>query len=272
MTIPKVSITCDRFADKLADFLEREADEPTRAGIEAHAQTCAECGALLNDLRALRLSAANLPELAPSRDLWKGIAERIETPVVELKNGRSVASSNGGVLLRRRVWAGLAAAGLVAITATVTHELTKRSIVAGSPVKVAATTAAPANVAPTAAAPTTAATTTPAAATPDSAPSVRRSSASPAASLVSNRPSAEQTYDNEIARLRIVVNQRRSQLDSTTVAVIEHNLKVIDDAIRQCRLALRKDPGSRFLMESLNDALDTKVQLLRTAATLPSKA
>jgi hypothetical protein len=68
------------------------------------------------------------------------------------------------------------------------------------------------------------------------------------------------------------VNKRRSQLDSTTVAVIEHNLKVIDDAISQCKQALRKDPNSRFLIESLNDALDTKVQLLRTAATLPSKA
>ena len=94
----------------------------------------------------------------------------------------------------------------------------------------------------------------------------------PAASLVSDRPSAQQTYDNEIARLRIVVERRRPQLDSVTIAVIEHNLKVIDDAIRQCKLALRKDPSSQFLMESLNDALDNKVQLLRTAAMLPSKA
>ena len=71
---------------------------------------------------------------------------------------------------------------------------------------------------------------------------------------------------------RVVVARRRPQLDSTTIAVIEYNLKVIDDAIRQCKVALRKDPGGQFLMESLNDALDTKVQLLRTAATLPSKA
>ena len=84
MTIPKVSITCDRFADKLSDYLERDVDEPTRAGMDAHAAECAECGALLTDLRSLRLGAANLPELVPSRDLWTGIAERIETPVVEI--------------------------------------------------------------------------------------------------------------------------------------------------------------------------------------------
>jgi predicted O-linked N-acetylglucosamine transferase (SPINDLY family) len=93
--------------------------------------------------------------------------------------------------------------------------------------------------------------------------------------LVSNHLStpvtAQQTYDDEIARLRTVVNRRRPQLDSATVVVIEHNLKVIDDAIAQCKQALKKDPASRFLMESLNDAMDNKVQLLRTAAVLPTK-
>jgi hypothetical protein len=33
-----------------------------------------------------------------------------------------------------------------------------------------------------------------------------------------------------------------------------------------------KDPASRFLMQSLNEALDTKIQLLRTAAALPARA
>jgi len=263
MTIPKVSISCDRFADKLSDYLERDIDEPTRAVMDAHAAECAECAGLLADLRSLRLGAANLPELAPSRDLWAGIAERIETPVILMRGQQSenpIAPSNR----RTRIWVGLAAAGLVAVTATVTHEVTKRSIVATPPVVVATTTPS-APVSPAA---------TPAAGTPkpDTASAIQPTASAPTAKLVSDRPSAEQTYDTEIARLRVVVNRRRPQLDSTTIAVIEHNLKVIDDAIRQCKIALRKDPGSQFLMESLNDALDNKVQLLRTAATLPSKA
>jgi hypothetical protein len=265
MTNPKVSITCDQFAESLADFLERDVDDGTRTGVEAHAAVCAECASLLADLRALRLSAANLPELSPSRDLWQGIAARIETPVVELKNGASIARPNNSVQRRRSVWIGLAAAGLVAVTATVTHELTKRALDARVPVQVAAGQPAPFNP-PRTAAP---------AVTKDTATPTRSSAAAPTAptaTLVSTKPSAEQTYDNEIARLRVVVDRRRPQLDAATVAVIEHNLHVIDDAIRQCKNALRKDPGSRFLMESLNDALDNKVQLLRTAATLPSKA
>ena len=268
MTIPKVSITCDRFADKLSEYLEREADEATRASIDAHAISCADCGQLLADLRALRLGAANLPELVPSRDLWKGIAERIETPVVELKNGAAVVQSQMDARRRSRLWTGLAAAALVGVTATVTYEVTKRSVRATSPVVVAAATPAPTPITPKAATATPPAV----AATSDTISKSRPAANVPATTLVSDRPSAQQTYDTEIARLRIVVERRRSQLDSTTIAVLEHNLKVIDDAIRQCKAALLKDPGSQFLMESLNDALDNKVQLLRTAATLPSKA
>ncbi len=66
--------------------------------------------------------------------------------------------------------------------------------------------------------------------------------------------------------------ERRPQLDSATVAVVEHNLAVIDEASAQCTQALSHDPGSRYLLESLRGELDTKVQLLRTAAALPSRS
>ena len=73
-----------------------------------------------------------------------------------------------------------------------------------------------------------------------------------------------------IATLRIIVDRRQSELDSSTVTVITHNLRIIDDAIAQCRTALKKDPASRFLTQSLDDALGTKIQLMRTVAMLPS--
>ncbi len=106
----------------------------------------------------------------------------------------------------------------------------------------------------------------------ESGPPVHRSAGQPASAvhLASNKPSAEETYDREIARLLVVYNQRRPNLDSTTVAVVKKNLKIIDDAIAQTKVALRRDPASQFLMESLNDAFDTKVQLLRKVAMMPS--
>ena len=132
MTTPNSSqFDCGQFADALADVLEREVSEPTRSAVEAHALACAECGALLADLRKLRIDAANLPALTPSRDLWNGIADRIETPVVELGVG---ASGRRGVgAWKRRVAFGIAAAALVAVTATITHELTKRSMASVAP-------------------------------------------------------------------------------------------------------------------------------------------
>ena len=268
MTHP--TITCERFNEHLADFLERAVSEPTRAAMESHAVGCEDCGPLLGDLRRLRIDAANLPELVPSRDLWSGIASRIEAPVLSLPGSGSV---------RVRRWTnplvlGLAAAGLVAITATVTHWMeggrwrwtVDRST--GGPQTNSAQRPTPVP-SPVAVAPAV-----------DSGPPVHRSTGQPASPvhrstgqpvlLASNKPSAEQTYDREIARLLVVYNQRRPNLDTTTIAVVKKNLKIIDDAIAQTKIALRRDPASQYLMESLNDAFDTKVQLLRKAAMLPS--
>jgi hypothetical protein len=274
------NLNCDDFADRLADFLERDADEATRTSMEAHALACADCGSLLADLRRLRIDAANLPELVPSRDLWAGIAERIQTPVVVLGAGAArgtLSEWNGGAKRRLApLWlglaaVGLAAAGLIAVTATVTHEMTKRGLQPVAATQVAAVSPAP--PADTALSKTAAPITTQPVTKTASVPSVRRSAVPPAAAtLVANRPSAQQTYEAEIANLRTVLKRRRPELDSATVAVVEHNLRVIDDAIAQCQAALKKDPASRFLMESLNDAMDDKVQLLRTAAVLPSKS
>jgi hypothetical protein len=265
MTHP--TITCDRFNEQLADFLERAVSEPMRAAIESHAVSCEECGPLLADLRRLRIDAANLPELEPGRDLWSGIESRIQAPVLTLPGAHAA---------RTRRWTnpvvlGLAAAGLVAVTATVTHWMEGGRVnrpTGGQPTNAAQrstpTVSSPAVVA------TAMDTAQPAAdRNPVARPAVQPSSR-PAVIPVSNKPSAQQTYDREIARLLLVYNQRRPDLDSTTIAVVKRNLKIIDEAIAQTKSALRRDPASQYLMESLNDAFDTKVQLLRKVAMLPS--
>jgi len=256
-----LAMNCDEFAHKLADFLDRDVNESTRAAIEAHALDCDECGPLLADLRRLRIDAANLPELTPSRDLWRGIAERIETPVVALpRRGGRVAPS-----VSRRVWFGLAAAALIAVTATVTREITRRSMERGRPTTVA-TREVPAVTQPVAT------IGSPTASRDSAKQPVRPIAAPPAGTIraVSNKPTAEQTYDHEIAGLLAVYKFKQRDLDSSTVAVVAKNMAIIDEAIAQCRLALRRDPASGYLMQLLNDALDNKVQLLRTAAALPA--
>ena len=285
--------SCDEFADSLADFLERDLAEPRRASLELHALSCAECGSLLADLRKLRLDAANLPVLTPSRDLWSGIASRIDAPVIPLNAGRGAGvvvggrGQRGGDRIRRTSVMVAAAAVLIAVTSGVTYFATMRLVDRGaSPSSAVAPSAARpatgpvvASTGPESSAPVDARATTGESVRPQR--SVVRepapgASAGTTASLASNptvktKLPAEVTYDREIARLRTIVQQRRTQLDPATVSVIERNLKVIDDAIAQCRSALAKDPASRFLMESLNNALETKLELMRTAAMLPSR-
>jgi hypothetical protein len=268
------NVLCEEFAERLAALLERDVDEATRAGLESHALSCADCGPLLADVRKLRIDASNLPELVPSHDLWEGIAQRIDAPVIPLRGAETGVFKRGSRWPR---WAAMAAAAavLVALTSTSTYFITVHT--GAAPVKTAANTSKPSldsTQLPGRSSEARVATVT---STPEStrasvpAPDTKTTSGTATVRLVS-KPSAEQVYSSEIARLRTIVEGRRAQLDPVTISVIERNLKVIDDAIAQCRLALAKDPASRFLMESLNNALETKVKLLRTATMLPARS
>lgn len=271
-------VQCDEFADRLADLLERAVDEPARAALESHALACGECGSLLADLRKLRIEASNLPVLTPSRDLWSGISERIDAPIIPLPTGEFAATRRRTMRWPR--WASMAAAAilLVALTSTSTYLLTVRGRVA-TVTQVASAARVPARDSAKQATPVTQPESEPAvtARAKDSVQAQRVKSApvgtaTPTRLASNSKPSAEQVYASEISRLHAIVERRRAQLDPVTVSVIERNLKVIDEAIAQCKLALSKDPASRFLMESLNAALETKVNLLRTATMLPSRS
>lgn len=275
---------CDRFGDRLMDYLEQDMDVATRASIEEHAAACDECGALLADVRKLRVDAAHLPELTPARDLWAGIAARIETPVVPIGAGTVAAPIASSPRRNRRRWlnsgliaASLLAAATIGYTARGTEEIASPDVaempdVVPPPVvdpgagdtKVAQNdqpVAAPEGAAPRSGAPVTGVSNPPAA-----GPSVGRPVE---VQLAAAALSAD--YDREIARLRILIDQRRSQLDPATVSVVERNLAVIDTAIAESRRAIANDPGGRFLLEFLNQSLQAKVELMRTAALLPSR-
>ena len=269
------SMTCEVFADRLMAYLEDDTDATTRAALERHAVTCAECGAILADLRKLRVEAANLPELTPSRDLWAGIAERIEAPVVSIGGTHPVESRRSP---RSRFWkAGLLAASLAGATtlgylagnrgveeqavAGLDREATVQQVIT-TPVEVASN---PATGSPVVRANASSAEPTPVASAPVAPPAV----VPYGAQLVVAALTAD--YDKEIRQLNQLLDTRRNQLDPVTVAVIERNLQVIDAAITEARQAIARDPGSRFLIESLNQSLQMKVELMRTAAMLPSR-
>lgn len=274
------AMTCANFDERLADYLEGDVAPVEHEKLAAHVASCVRCTSLVRDLETIRAEARALPELAPTRDLWDAIAARIEAPVIPLAAASAAAAPN---VFARRPWSehvklAAVAAALVAVTAGVTYTVTASRTGGSARAIAVADTARPS-------APDTSNrsdTTSTVVADPNRRlagvdPSTEPDSqanepdaAPPAAQSVRNS-SPGVTYSREIDRLRTIFRENRSQLDPRTAAIIEANLKVIDDAITQSKAALAQDPASRFLNNQLNSALGKKLELLRTAARLPSR-
>jgi hypothetical protein len=259
-------ITCERFDERLSDWLEQNVDAGTRAALERHVAGCARCEALLADLAAIRRQAASMPDLVPSRDLWPEIEARIQAPVITLD--RSRAPGHAGVLWarRRRWWMGAAAAALVAVTAGVTYLVTTnvRSIPAVATMEPTVVDG-PDPLEPMLAEPA-------AALASDTQSNPAQGAARRSGSSARTNVTEGSEYSRDVAQLRAIVAQRRAELDSTTLAVLEKNLELIDRAIAESRAALQRDPASEFLADQLARAMTKKVAILRTAALLPARS
>ena len=279
-------LTCAECDELFPDYFEDALDDARRLIVDAHASSCARCQGLIRDIRGITATAAALPHLAPSRDLWKGIEERIQPAVLPIGERRH------GVHVSRRLL-GIAAAALVVISSSVTYVATRGTTAIGKrPVRVSeAPRDVPArvpgeNAAGSAAVEARAIPEATEIASSPSAPNVTRAVETqrvPAASGIAKRTSgttlasarrtaAETAIAPEIEQLQSTLRQRREQLDPSTVKIVEDNLALIDAAVKQAREALMKDPASGFLSGQLDNALRKKVELLRTVASLPSRS
>ncbi len=72
-------IVHEQWTDQLSDYLDGELSAEERKAVDAHLEGCAECTAVLNDLKRVVTRAASMPPRPPQADLWDGIAARIET-------------------------------------------------------------------------------------------------------------------------------------------------------------------------------------------------
>lgn len=247
-----MSISCEHVDTVLSAWFEGDLELAERQAVDAHLRECLRCASLVRDIEAIRRDAGTLPEMAPSRDLWEGIAARIEAPVIQLAARQARAP-------RRRAWQMAAAAVvLVAASSGVTYMLTSAGLGARSAEQVASTTGDSAT--PSASVSGNRGVVTPS----------RRSTGRGSTLLVRAEPMApEVMYDQEITRLRAILDERRGSLDTATVAAVEKSLKAIDLAIADARAALVSDAQSRFLNEQLNRALEKKLGVLRRVALLP---
>jgi len=207
---------------------------------EQHRADCGECKQLWAELDAISAEAAQLPAIAPSRDLWSGIEARIGG--VAHERPTDSVRPHAAPLRPATRWYGsqtfrlaMAASLLVAATSAITWRIATAPAPSASVATAAATTSA----------------------TEESA-----------VHLASFSASVSQ-MDHEIATLQQIVTERRGGLDPKTVEVLETNLAVIDAAIAESRAALDADPASQFLAAQFARAYTSKLTLLRDAATLP---
>ncbi len=81
---------------------------------------------------------------------------------------------------------------------------------------------------------------------------------------------ADAQFNAAVDDLEQVLREERDRLDPRTVLIIERNLKAIDDAINEARMALNNDPANPYLNSHLADARRRKLDLLRQVTTLAS--
>ncbi|HEX6943021.1 MAG TPA: zf-HC2 domain-containing protein [Gemmatimonadaceae bacterium] len=236
-----MTMTCEHIDSVLSAWFEGDLDAAERRAVDAHLHECLRCASVVRDLEVIRRDAAKLPAMAPSRDLWEGIAARIEAPIIELKTRQAPAAP-------RRNWQMAAAAVvLMAVSSGVTYVLTGDGRREAGGVQTASTpdSAAPGVVTP------------------------KRPTSGGSRVLIGEFSAPEIIYDQEITRLRAILDQRRGDLDSATVKTVEKSLQAIDKAIIDARAALTGDASNAFLNEQLNRALEKKLGVLRRVALLP---
>lgn len=225
----------DSWTDRLSEYVDGDLDAETRAALEVHLATCADCRATRDELERVVVRARRIGYREPSHDLWTRIEAGLSSPT---------GPTTVRPIHRRRVitlsLARLAAAaGIVAAVAGGTTWAIATRRVASAPAVAVATDST-------------------GVATPGAGGNLTLGA--PALAVASYRDAAadlERTFDAGRARLR-----------PETMRIIEENLRTIDGAIAQADSALRRDPGSAYLNQYLAETMQRKLKLLRRAVEI----
>ena len=253
----------EEWTDKLSDYLDGELSEAESRAVDAHLRDCAHCAGVLNDLKRVvaRAQASGQSARPPQADLWAGIAERIDarhapdataglpSPVGKVAAFRGRASRRIAFTLPQLA---AAAALVAAVSGGIAWQLRP---VSGAP------EGAPYDRSQAAATPTDAAAA-------DVGRLFRAEPGAEDAVRVETVGLADAQYDAAVVDLEKALKAGRGKLDPSTVAVVEHNLQIIDQAISQAREALAGDPANTYLSSHLVEARRRKLDLLRRATAL----
>jgi anti-sigma factor RsiW len=215
--------------NQLSAYLDGELSPSERARIDEHIVACAECRTVLDDLKAIVVTAPYYEGEAPTRDLWAGIQRGIgQEKEVEFARRPSPVA-------RRQFSLGQLIAASVAFAAVVgggVYVAVRPSPLVQSPSPVAQSP----------------------------------SPTEPAAVNIANsRARAGEVYDAAVGDLERVLAEGKDQLEPRTLKAIEENLRIIDRAIAEARSAIAADPANAYLRSQVAANMRRKLDILRQA-------
>lgn len=239
-------MSCLTWEDRIEDWIAGLVDDDEGAAVERHVAECEPCRHYEQGARRLRRAVEGLPqERQPGRDLWPDIAERLQARATSGEQSVPTPSPDPGAAgpERRwhdaRTWHGgwLAAAALVLVAFGAVAARWSMPVPGGG----------------------------------TSAPGVASSFAVPARVTPADLNldgDALAAYASARSALVTAIDARRDALQPETVAAVERNLVVIDQAIADIETALRDDPGNPRLERMLLASYRREIDLLqRLAAT-----
>ncbi len=219
---------CRNFRTELQERLDGTLSEARRSELDRHLDGCETCRAAADELTLLRTATQALPhEIQPDRDLWPAVERRLEArpqPIGWWRRLSQIFSTSGALGQPAPLAVALAGVLALALAVWVWQE-----------------------------APTTVPEPT-AGAVPSSAASLRTS-----AELARFEDGMLLAHQDLLAAVEL----QTEHMSPETVAAIEENMRIIDQAIGQIRTALEDDPLNPKLNMLLAAQYQHEVELLK---------
>jgi anti-sigma factor RsiW len=216
----------DQWTDRLSAYIDGELSQEEGAKLEQHLETCDECKATLQQLKAVVGWAEGYPGREPARDQWSDIGAAISGSQPGVVN---IATRRGRdrrlVTMPRALAAGIVLA------------------LVGAGSWWAARATAPR----------------------DQMVMVIDVSSADGGSQISAAINAAKTYGPAIAQLERVFVEQQDSLDARTVTVLREKLAIIDRALAEAQDALARDPNSDYLADHYTGMMKKKLTVLRAA-------
>jgi hypothetical protein len=218
----------DSWTERLSEYLDGELEDVERKEFESHLAACTDCRENLQQLREVVIQAQHLADIPPATDLWPGIADQIAPPerVVVAEPSRSPFWK----LRFSFSLPQLATAGIAVFL-----------------VSLGVTWWMGQNLSP-------------------GRTNLSFGQSATSESVLTASSQAYIEFGQEVSALKRLLVDEGDKLDPETVRVIEKNLKIIEEAIAQSRLALDSDPANADVQRHLVATMGGKVKMLRRAA------